>query len=119
MTESKKECRQVGDSVYRQERGWVFLQRTRLCSEVPLPSWLGGEAAIMLTEGPVPYCTSVEAEPLAAAWFEAWEEIRISLLNTWGALGNLRTALAMPPPCNPPFFQAGIWPKSLPEPTSA
>jgi len=36
VTEGEEECRQVGDSMYGQEHGRVFLQHTRPRSEVPL-----------------------------------------------------------------------------------
>lgn len=53
----------------------------------PWPFWWGGEAAIRLIEGPVAYCTNLEAVPLAAAWFKAGGEIRICLAERLRSVG--------------------------------
>lgn len=53
----------------------------------PWPFWWGGKAAIRLIEGPVAYCTNLEAVPLAAAWFKAGGEIRICLAECLRSVG--------------------------------
>lgn len=59
---------------------------------------LGGEAAIRLIEGPVTYCTTPEAVPLAAAWFKEFQEIRICLAEHLGSPGAIQGQIW---PCHP------------------
>lgn len=86
--EGEEECWLVEDSMYGQDCGWVFFQHTHTCvQKSPWPFWWGSKGAIRLIESPVAHCTTLEAVPLAAAWFKAGGEITIGLAQCLGSTG--------------------------------